>query len=433
MQSRVRFREREMKKTQLSGRAAAGAFASFATVLALGAPAQATNGYFANGYNAESKAMAGSGVAVDNGVVGLAQNPALGNKVGNSAEGCISLFAPDRGFSIGGAAPLTPGSYRSENDMFVVPCGGVNFQLNDRSSLGFLVYGNGGMNTEYIGNPFAGLGAGSSPLGVNLEQVFMSLSYSFAVNESLSLGFAPIFAAQRFSATGLEAFTAMSSNPAAVTNNGDDWSHGWGLNLGVVWEPSAEWTLGASYRTKMEMDPFRKYAGLFAEQGDFDIPATATLGAAFTPSANPALTLSAEFQRIFYSDVAAIGNSGALLATPLGAANGPGFGWKDMNVVRIAALYQASSQLTLRGGISYATDFIEPNEVLLNTLAPATINWHASIGASYKMRNGWELTGAYTHALDAEISGANLTPGFGQPVSLDMSQNELTFGVSYTW
>ncbi len=64
--------------------------------------------------------------------------------------------------------------------------------------------------------------------------------------------------------------------------------------------------------------------------------------------------------------------------------------------------------------------------MLLNTLAPATINWHASIGASYKMRNGWELTGAYTHALDAEISGANLTPGFGQPVSLDMSQNELT-------
>ncbi|MDF1718439.1 MAG: outer membrane protein transport protein [Antarcticimicrobium sp.] len=414
-------------------RIAVGGFASIVAAFAFSAPAHATNGYFANGYNAESKAMAGAGVAVDNGVIGLAQNPALGNKVGNGAEGCISLFAPDRGFTIGGAAPLTPGSYRSENDMFVIPCGGANFRLNDRSTLGFLVYGNGGMNTEYIGNPFAGLGAGSSPLGVNLEQVFMSLSYSFEVNESLTLGFAPIFAAQRFSATGLEAFIPLSSNPAGVTNNGDDWSHGWGANLGLVWQPSTEWTLGASYRTKIEMDPFTKYSGLYAEQGDFDIPATATLGAAYTPASNSALTLSAEFQRIFYNDVAAIANSGALLATPLGAANGPGFGWKDMNVVRIAAIYQANSQLTLRGGVSYATDFIEPNEVLLNVLAPATINWHASIGASYKMTNGWELSGAYTHALDSKMSGANLTPGFGQPVTLDMSQNELTFGVSYEW
>lgn len=417
-----------MTTTKLYGPIAAGAFA-----LLLGAPAQATNGYFSNGFSPESKAMAGSGVAVDTGVLGLAQNPAMGNSVGNRAEGCVSLFAPDRGFTIGGAAPLTPGSYSSENDMFAIPCGGVNFRLNDRSTLGFIVYGNGGMNTEYVGNPFAGLGAGSSPLGVNLEQVFMSVNYSYAVNDGLSLGFAPIFAAQRFSATGLQAFGAMSTNPAAVTNNGDDWSHGWGFNLGVVWEPNTEWTVGASYRTKMQMDAFSKYAGLYAEQGDFDIPATATLGAAYTSTANPDLTLTAEFQRIFYSDVAAIGNSGAMLATPLGANNGPGFGWKDMNVVRVGAIYRSSPRLTLRGGVSYATDFIEANEVLLNVLAPATIRWHASIGASYQLNNGWEVSGAYTHALDAEKSGANQTPGFGQPVTLRMSQNELTFGVSYKW
>lgn len=417
----------------LRGRFAVSAFSTLVSMLALSVPAQATNGYFSNGYNPNSKAMAGSGVAVDNGVLGLAQNPALGTTVGNGAEGCVSLFAPERGFTVGGAGPLTPGSYASENEMFAIPCGGANFRLNDRSTLGVLVYGNGGMNTEYIANAFAGLGAGSSPLGVNLEQVFMSISYAYEVSDGLSLGFAPVFAAQRFSATGLEAFAGMSSNPGAVTNNGDDWSHGWGLNFGLAWEPNPEWTIGASYRTKMQMDPFRSYAGLFAEQGDFDIPATATIGAAYTPAADSRWTLSGEFQRIFFSDVAAIANSGAVLATPLGANNGPGFGWKDINVVRVAAIYRANQRLTLRGGVSYATDFTDNDEVLLNVLAPATIRWHASFGASYKLKNGWELSGAYTHALKSEKSGANLTPGFGQPVTLSMYQNELSFGLSYKW
>jgi len=399
----------------------------------LGSPAMATNGYFTNGYGPEAKALAGAGVAVDTGIMGLAQNPAMGTRVGRGAAGCLSLFSPSRGFTVGGAGPLIPGTYESENEIFYVPCGGANFRLNDRSTLGFTIYGNGGMNTEYVGNTFAGLGAGTSPLGVNLEQLFISANYSFDVNDSLSLGISPIFAYQRFEATGLQAFAPLSTNPGALTNNGNDSSTGFGINLGLVWEPSDEWTIGAAYRSKMNMDKFDSYAGLYAEQGDFDIPATATLGAAYTPATNQALTLTAEYQRIFYGDVAAIANSGAVLATPLGADNGPGFGWKDMNVLRIGAIYQMDSKLTLRAGISYASDFIDDNEVLLNTLAPATIKWHGSVGATYALNDRWSLSGAYTHAFKEHKSGANQTAGFGQPVDLFMSQNELTVGLNYTW
>jgi len=417
------------KLTSLAARSATAAMAA----LMLASPAAATNGYFSNGYGGQSKGLAGAGVALPTGIMGLAQNPAFGTSIGNGAEMCLTIFNPNRGFSVGGAAPLTPGAYESSNSVFFIPCGGANFQINDRSSFGFTLYGNGGMNTEYDANTFAGLGAGSVPLGVNLEQLFISAHYSFEVNNQLSLGIAPILAVQRFSATGLEAFGGFSSSPANLTNNGDDWSTGFGLNLGLAWQPSSEWTIGAAYRTKMDMGEFDRYAGLFAEQGDFDIPATATIGAAFTPSSNPALTLTAEYQHIFYSDVAAIANSGAVLATPLGADNGPGFGWDDMDVVRIAAQYRYNDKLTLRGGIAYNSDFIDDSEVLLNTLAPATIRWHASLGASYRLDNGWDITAAYTHAFNAEKSGANQTPGLGQPITLWMDQNELTFSLSKSW
>ena len=422
-----------MTRTRIPNRFVAQAAVATIAALTLANPAEATNGYFTNGYSGQSKGLAGAGVALPTGVMGLAQNPAFGTRIGNGAEMCLSIFNPDRSISVGGAAPLTPGTYRSSGSVFYVPCGGANFRLNDRSTFGFTLYGNGGMNSEYEANPFAGLGAGSVPLGVNLEQLFISAHYSWDVNNRLSLGVAPTLAIQRFSATGLEAFGGFSTSPANLTNNGDDWSTGFGMNFGLAYQANDEWTLGAAYRTKMHMSEFDKYAGLFAGQGDFDIPATASLGAAYTPASNPALTLTAEYQRIFYGDVPAIANSGAVITPTLGADNGPGFGWDDMDVVRIAAQYQANDKLTLRGGISWNSDFIEDNEVLLNTLAPATIRWHASIGASYKMDNGWDFTAAYTHAFNAEKSGANETPGFGQPITLQMDQNEVTFSFSKSW
>ncbi len=422
-----------MNTENRSGRLAALAAAT-ATAAIMAAPADATNGYFANGYGNESKAMAGSGVAVNNGTLGLAQNPAMGTAVGNRADACLTFFSPDRSFTVGGAAPLIPGTYKSRNDLFLIPCAGANWRLNDNSTIGVSIFGNGGMNTEYATNTFAGLGAGSVPLGVNLEQLFVAANYAFDVSETLTLGIAPTFAVQRFSATGLEAFAALSSNPARVTNQGDDWSSGFGVSFGLAWRPTSEWTIGASYRTRMNMSKFDRYAGLYAEQGDFDIPATATIGAAFSPASNPALTITAEYQRIFYGDIPAIANSNAILATPLGADNGPGFGWADMNVFRIAAIWRASPDLTLRGGLSYASDFLQStNEVLFNVLAPATPKLHASIGASYRISDRMELTGAFTRVFDNTVSGNNLTPGFGQPVSLRMDQNELSVGLSYTW
>ena len=66
-----------------------------------------------------------------------------------------------------------------------------------------MAFSNGGMNSEYGGNPFVGLGAGSSPLGVNLEQLFIQVNYSRRLDNGLSFGIGPVLAIQRFSATGL--------------------------------------------------------------------------------------------------------------------------------------------------------------------------------------------------------------------------------------
>ncbi|MDT8326230.1 MAG: hypothetical protein RQ750_02435 [Roseovarius sp.] len=176
----------------------------------LSTPAFSTNGYFANGYGGQSKGMAGAGVAVSTGVLGMAQNPATGVEVGNAAGFCLTTFAPNRSVRVAPGGPLTPGTHKSDNDVFLIPCGGANWALDDRSSLGVFVFANGGMNTEYKTNFFSGLGAGSAPLGVNLEQAFVTVNYARKVSDRLTFGLSPILAVQRFKATGLEAFTGFS-------------------------------------------------------------------------------------------------------------------------------------------------------------------------------------------------------------------------------
>lgn len=407
---------------------------SVAAICLAALPAQATNGYFSNGYGVESKGMAGAGVAFGTGVMGMAQNPALGVAVGSAAEMCLSVFRPDRSVEIQPGGPLTPGTFTSRNDTFLVPCGGANWQLGDNLTFGAFMTGNGGMNTQYGTNFFAGFGAGTAPVGVNLEQAFINLNLAYRLSDTVSVGVAPVFAVQRFSATGLEAFAGMSMTPGSVTNRGDDWSTGTGVNVGVLWQPTAELAFGASYRSKIDMTRFDKYAGLFAGAGDFDIPATALLGVAYSPTAEPRLTLTAEVQRVWYGDVPALANPNAPPSGALGTANGLGFGWKDQDIWRIGAEWRQSETWTFRGGVSHASAVFDGPSVVMATLAPATPVWHASVGATYTVNDRWAVSGAFTHAFDAEVSGVNpALTGLAQPVKVRMAQNEASFGVTYRW
>lgn len=421
--------------TGLRQHAARTALALCAGLAAL--PAHATNGYVANGFGTLSKGMAGAGVAVDAGVVGLSQNPAMGLRVGNQASACVSAFSPQRQVTISGTGGLTNGTFDSDNELFFIPCAGINFLLDENNALGLTFTANGGMNTEYDTNPFVpGFGPfGTAPLGVDLAQGFLALNYARRVSPTLTLGIAPIIAFQRFEGKGLENFAGFSTDPASVSNNGTEWSVGGGINIGLLWEPSDQWRFGLSYRSRVYMSRFEDYQGLFAEQGDFDIPATFKAGLAFTPAANPALTLTAEYEHIFYGSIDSIANTGVLPPTAfqLGADNGAGFGWQDMDIFRLAAIWRANDQWTLRGGVSYASDFIDNDEVVFNIIAPGTPKWHLSVGATYDITDSWQISGALTHAINQSFTGTNpfLTPG--QPVKLEMHQTELSMGLTYTW
>ncbi|MCF6303577.1 MAG: outer membrane protein transport protein, partial [Devosiaceae bacterium] len=284
--------------------------------------AAATEGYFQNALGARSKGMAGAGVANSKDATAITLNPAGLVHAGRQFNGSVSLFMPFRSYSAGaGAGGVVPGSQKSKRNIFAVPNMAYSQPINDTTTFGVSLSGNGGMNTTYK-NGAGPFGGGTT--GIDLTQVNISAGFGKQLGKYFSFGVAPIFAIQRFKARGLGAFdnAIASANPGSVTNRGYDYSVGGGVRFGVEFQLDENIRVGASYQSKLLMSRFKKYSGLFAENGDFDIPSNFQVGVAF--DVTPDLTLMVDYRYIHYSEIAAISNHNPL--GKVGTSNGSGFG-----------------------------------------------------------------------------------------------------------
>lgn len=413
-----------------------------ALLLALPVAGHATNGYFSHGYGIKSKGMAGVGIALPVDALAAATNPAGAAFVGSRIDAGVDWFRPSRESEIVGNGGIPPfgipsldGQYDANGTKnFLMPEFGYNRRIGDRLAAGVVVYGNGGMNTEYGRSPFSSMG-GSSPAGVDMMQLFVAPTIAYRPTPDHAFGVSLNLAYQQFEARGLGPFGAfgLSSDATSLSNNGHDSSQGWGLRFGWIGKVSPALSLGVTYQTKTRMSRFKKYQGLFADGGDFDIPTN--YGAGIAWRASPALTVAVDVQKIEYSGVGSVGNSIASLfaGRQLGSSDGPGFGWRDMTVVKIGASYDVRKDLTLRGGLSHGRQPIPAGETFFNTMAPGVIETHLSVGATWRLASGNELSVAYTHALSKSVKGSgSIPPNFGGgEANLKMNQNSL--GVSYAW
>jgi long-chain fatty acid transport protein len=397
------------------------------------APSWATNGYLANGYGTDAEGVAGVGIALPQDALAAAANPAGVALVGNRVDGGLDLFIPQRSADVHGNGYGMDGNYNGNaTRQFYIPNFGVSYQLSPTVGFGLAVYGNGGMDSDYSKNPYAAFG-GQGSAGVDLAQLFVTpaLAWKFAPGNSVGLGIN--LAYQTFSAKGLGAFASDTNSPTNLDNDQKASALGEGVRLGWIGQITPQVSLGATWASRTNMGKLNKYQGLFADQGSFDIPEN--FGAGLSFKATPNLTLSTEFQRILYSQVPAVSDSLAplLQGVPLGASDGPGFGWQNINVYRIAAIYDWSDALTLRAGFSHSNQAVPSSQTLINILAPGVVQDHATLGASLKVNQNGELSFAYVHGFKKTVSGVNSIPESFGGGNADVSLAENLFSVSYGW
>jgi long-chain fatty acid transport protein len=406
-------------------------------ILIASAEANATDGYFAHGYGVKSQGMGGVGIALPQDALAAAANPAGMGLIGDRVDLGVTWFRPQRETTISGNAfPGVDANYdANDTENFFIPDFGYNRQINPKLTLGVSVYGNGGMNTDYKkGIPLFG---SSGSAGVDLIQLFVAPTVTWKLTPSQTIGASLNLAYQRFEAKGLQGFNGASTSPANLTDNGHDNSYGAGLHLGWIGQINDVVSLGATYQSRTYMSKFDKYKGLFAEQGDFDIPSSYGVGIAL--KATPKLTIAADVQRINYSDVASVGNlSLPNLANGLGSDNGAGFGWRDVTTTKLGASYAYSDALTVRAGYNHSTQPIRSSDTLFNILAPGVIQDHVTLGATWVLANKSEVSLSYIHAFEENVNGSgSIPPGFppagfgGGEANLKMYQDSL--GIAYGW
>lgn len=487
----------------------------------------ATNGYFAHGYSARQRGMAGAGTALGGDAFAGSINPALLLQAGDRLDVAFSLFSPKRDFTIVNEPQLESGTgfglmqidrldgdgrpmeqVRSDHELFAIPGIAYSHRIDSRSIWGIAVYGNGGMNTEYrrgratfasgdstnllgirercegafgggdrvAGSGLLGLcgGAKADP-GVDLTQLFIVPTYARRFG-ALSVGVSPILAGQRFEATGLSAFSQFSESPDRVTDNGKDLSYGGGMRVGVAYDAAGWLRLGGSYQSRIYMTEFDKYKGLFADQGDFDIPSNFNVGIALLGGRH---RLAIDYQRINYNEIKAVGDPfdpnefvngcarptllpqlapvvGGIVApsrrpeTCLGGDDGPGFGWQDLTVYKFGYEYRGE-RFTARLGYSKNQQPVRPEEALFNILAPGVVERHFTAGLTWQWTRRFGFDFAVMYADKARpLRGKNplshVEGGFSallaggdnfgadprdQDIELDMYQLEMTVGINY--
>lgn len=403
-------------------------------LLLAGLPVLATDGYFSNGYGTQCKGMAGACSAVAQGALGAATNPASMFWAGRRFDLGVELFNPNREFTVTGnpsGAPgtfgLMPGTVKSGSKLFVMPSFGANFQVRENTTFGISMIGNGGMNTNYDAAVF-----GQKPTGVNLMQMFVSPTIAQRFAGKHSVGFTAILGWQQFKADGLAAFGMFSSDASKLSNLGNSRAMGIGGKFGYMGELNKYINVGGWYQTRVKMGKFEKYAGLFAEQGSFDVPSAYSGGVAVMPVEG--LSISADVERIEYSKVKSIGAPMLpnLMTAPLGAAGGAGFGWKDVTVGRFGVQVTPVKAWTLRGGFSTGTQAVPGSEVMFNILAPGVITKHATFGFTHNLGGGKLLHMAVVKAFSTEVKGPNPLEAPGaQSIGLKMNQWEVEIGFSF--
>ena len=170
-----------------------------------------------------------------------------------------------------------------------------------------------------------------------LQRYVLSPSYSQPWGEHSSISVSAIFAYQRFAGLrlGLDSLpvygdVSMGLAPFAAHDNPGSYGSGMRVDFYSAISDDVRWQVG--YQSRVNMDVFNNYRGVFSEPGSFDIPASANFGIGY--ALTPDLKLDVGAERVMYSQIAPFTTSAlpTKFLVLFGSRISPTLAWQDLNV-----------------------------------------------------------------------------------------------------
>lgn len=243
---------------------------------------------------------------------------------------------------------------------------------------------------------------------------------------------------QQFNEAGFLILT--SANPGAAMFNG---------GLTAFFDPVAAGGNGNGVLNDFElnnafiamgMDPALGFRGVYDADVPFALPQQVDIGLSY--KATPELTLAFDYSWIDWPQTF------SAFRVKLSNGDNPNLNlltggssfefqwpidWKEQHVFKFGGAYTFAKEFTGRAGISYATNPIRAEGLVLTF--PAYGFTSVSVGGTYKWNKHWEISAAYEHAFKETVTTSTSTIDQAQNSNASEShyQNSLYVQVSYIW
>jgi long-chain fatty acid transport protein len=291
-----------------------------------------------------------------------------------------------------------------------VPHAGYSHQLNDRMWMGLTINGPFGLKTKYD-NDWVGR---YHAIKSDLKTVNVNPAIGIEINDMASVGFgvSAMYADGELSNAidggllgSLESIlggggpipgwvpgsTALDS---FVKLTGDDWGYGW--NVGLLLQPTADTRIGLHYRSKVELTlegDARATGPLidFTTDAKLDVTLPASASISGLHAINSRWTVMADVTWMKWEELEELRvelDNGGRSVTPLG--------WDNSIRVAVGASYRYNASWLFRGGVAYDETPI-PKDSLRTPRVPDADRYWLSLGANYRYSDTLTFDFGYTH------------------------------------
>jgi len=293
----------------------------------------ATNGDNLIGVGTKSRGMGGAGIAVSHCAESTLQNPALITCTkGTSVSFGGTIFMPDISAKMGAAA-----SHDSAADMNIIPGVVISHKLDENWYLGIGMWGTAGMGVDYRDVQQSAQDSGNMHMVSNLQLMQFGASVAYS-KDNFGVAITPVIQ-----------YGALDINYQGFdgSNIGDGVAQdlGYGINFGGYYDLDNGVTLGAVYKSKIDMEyknqlsratkPFVDF-GIFPKAMDdhLEQPAEIGVGIGYTQDKH---TFAFDYKQIKWAD----------------AKGYKDFGWEDQDVYALGYQYK-EAKWRFRAGYNHA-------------------------------------------------------------------------------
>jgi len=381
-------------------------------------------GFQINEQNARAMGFAGAFVAQASDASAVYFNPAgLAFQKGWKVLGGTTFIIPTTTFT--GPAPSTTKT-SMESQVFYPPNFYLSYGMRDGLAFGLGIFTPYGLGSEW---PVDWTGRRLS-VKTDLKSFYINPSVSYKVAENFSIGAGISYiigdVSLKFRVPTYSSLTPPTPSPRDGTANLEADGTGFGFNVGLMFKPTADLSIGLSYRslTDLEFSGEATFTDMQAlttyfpgGTGKTKLPLSSSLAGGIAYDASEQLTLEADIQYVGWAQYLELvvdlpeGPAFPLTGKPLQADMASKKNWEDSFLIKVGGEYRLD-RLALRLG--YLFDTTPQPEKSVEPMLPDADRNELCVGFGYKLSDNLSLDAAYQLILfkNRTVStGTNVFPG----------------------